>query len=45
MFDSAPAAAEALGRDVGAPALGDLDALLTLAPDVVVVAVTHDHLC
>jgi predicted dehydrogenase len=43
-FDVAPDAAAKLAAATGAPALDDLDELLALAPDVVVVAVTHDQL-
>ncbi len=44
VFDVAPESAEALAGDVGARPCGTWDELLALAPDVVVVAVTHDQL-
>jgi len=43
-FDTDAAAAQRLAAQHGAQAAGTLDALLALAPDVVVVAVTHDQL-
>lgn len=42
--DVDPAAAASLAEAAGAEACAGLDALLALAPDVVVVAVTHDQL-
>ncbi len=43
-FDIVPEAAEALAADHGCPALESLEALLESAPDVVVVATSHDQL-
>lgn len=43
-YDMALDAAEALGAKHGATACATLDALWTLRPEVVVVAVSHDHL-
>ena len=42
--DVSAAASERLASDFGVAACADADALLDLAPDVVVVAVTHDQL-
>jgi predicted dehydrogenase len=42
--DVRPDAAEALASEHGARATGELDELLELAPDVVIVATTHDRL-
>jgi predicted dehydrogenase len=43
-YDVVPEAAGALAADFGGAAVGDLDALLALAPDVVVVATSHSEL-
>jgi predicted dehydrogenase len=42
--DTAEPAATRLAGEFGVPACRDVDELLAFAPDVVVVAVTHDHL-
>jgi predicted dehydrogenase len=43
-YDVAAPAAEALAAEYGGHAAADLDELLAIAPDVVVVAATHDRL-